>query len=93
MSVGDNSGYMGSFASDKGAKVLMLNCTSSAEVNGEGAFFGNDWSSYDSQIVNALYTGSSETKGPDMSFQKAENCFVDGDKSAGGTKDQRQLHR
>ena len=90
MSVGDNSGYMGSFASDKGAKVLMLNCTSSAEVNGEGAFFGNEWSSYDSQIVNALYTGSSDTKGPDMSFQKAENCFVDGDKSAGGTADQRK---
>ncbi|MBO7466135.1 MAG: Ig-like domain-containing protein [Bacteroidaceae bacterium] len=90
LSVGDEGGYIGSFASDKGANVMMLNCMSSAEVNGAGAFLGNEWSSYNSQIVNALYTGASNTKGPDLAFEQRENCFMDGDKSAGGTEEQRK---
>lgn len=90
MHVGDESGYIGSFASDKKAYVLMLNCMSNAEVNGAGAFFGNEWYSNGSQIVNALYTGLSKCKGPDLAFYQYENCFVDGDISAGGTDNQRK---
>lgn len=90
MHVGNESGYIGSFASDKGAYVLMLNCMSSAKVNGEGAFVGNAWSTYSSQIVNALYTGTSKVRGADMAFENSENCFVDGDKSAAGQEDQRK---
>ena len=84
MHEGNQIGNIGSFASDKGANVMLLNCSSSALVNGNGAFFGNDWSSYESQIVNAIYTGESNVKGPDLAFELKENCFVDGDKSAGG---------
>lgn len=95
MHVGDQSGYIGSFASDKGAYVLMLNCMSSAEVNGEGAFVGNGWTSYGSQIVNALYTGTSEVSGPDMAFEKKENCFMVGEESEadgeGGNNNRRSV--
>lgn len=90
MHVGNNSGYIGSFASDKGAYVLMLNCMSSAEVNGVGSFVGNSWSTYQSQIVNALYTGTSKVSGPDLAFEKKENCFVDGDKVTYGSEENRK---
>ncbi|MBQ9285000.1 MAG: InlB B-repeat-containing protein [Bacteroidaceae bacterium] len=74
--VGDKEGDIGSFASDKGQYVLMLNCMSSAEVNGEGAFVGYGLTSYGSQIVNALYTGTSNVNSPGMAFEKEENCFM-----------------